>query len=199
MDFQPERYVRKPFPVDVFLVTKQNMNFVAKWCGGQVCETMEPHKRHGLTHIKVPVPPAKSPRNNLQTMAFIGDRVVKFGSIFRVYRDKTFVEQFDKAPKGRALKIESLSLDLHPGPYGGIPEVIDPPNRFGGEGGIGDGWHDQQKEAQAKWDRALEGARLPKAEIHEDHNYGTKLVDDDDLCTKHGISIHIHECEGIDH
>lgn len=86
-----ESYTRRRFDVDVVKVTDENMELAARWCGGEIVEATEEHKRH----IKVPV---HRPLNPKQTMAFSGDRILQADTGFKVYIEKAFLASF--VPKG---------------------------------------------------------------------------------------------------
>jgi hypothetical protein len=83
----PQTYVRKPFLVKVFVVTDENLEYVASWCGGTVQQ-----KTDGPRYIKVPV---LKPMNDRHTEAFVGDSVLKSGTTFKVYLSRAFNANFD--------------------------------------------------------------------------------------------------------
>lgn len=85
-----EEFERLPFTIQAIEVTNENIKQVAKWCGGQVRTT---GKRGIQKYIKVDV---KRALNERQTMAYIGDWVLKAGSGFKVYTPKAFSESFRK-------------------------------------------------------------------------------------------------------
>lgn len=88
--FKPEKYERLPFTIEAIEVTPENIKAVAKWCGGQIRTT----GRRGIQkYIKVDVLRAL---NDRQTMAYIGDYVLKAGSGFKVYTPRAFKESFRK-------------------------------------------------------------------------------------------------------
>lgn len=84
------KYIRKPFEVTGVRVTAENMEEVAKWCGGQVL-WQAVNSQPAIPHIKVNVTNAANER---QTMAFVGDWVLS-GRGFKVYTDKAFRDSFD--------------------------------------------------------------------------------------------------------
>lgn len=85
-----EEFERLPFTVQAVLVTAENIGQVARWCHGKVRTT----GRRGIQkYIKVEV---KRALNERQTMAYIGDWVLKAGSGFKVYTPKAFEESFQK-------------------------------------------------------------------------------------------------------
>jgi len=92
MDIQT--FTRKPFHVQAVRVTQENMIEVAKWCGGKVIDRPNPkNKSQEQYYVKVDV---ERPMTEKQTMAFIGNYVVKTARGFKVYTkggmDKTFDE-----------------------------------------------------------------------------------------------------------
>jgi hypothetical protein len=97
MDLKPEKYVRKPFPVEAVEVTFDNMREVAQWCGGRVkTDRMQWSNRIGQKYVQVHVPRALNER---QTMAYVGDWVLYSGSGpngFKVYTPKAFESSFVK-------------------------------------------------------------------------------------------------------
>lgn len=92
MDIQT--FTRKPFHVQAVRVTADNMDEVAKWCGGKVIDRANPkNKSQEQYYVKVNV---VRPITEKQTMAFVGNYVLKTGHGFKVYTkvglDKTFEE-----------------------------------------------------------------------------------------------------------
>lgn len=83
-------FTRRSFPVQAVEVTEENLKEVAQWCGGKV-KTF-----HGETYIHVPV---KMPNNPYKSpnpfKAFIGYRVLKSETGFRVYRPDAFEAAFE--------------------------------------------------------------------------------------------------------
>lgn len=89
-----EEYERLPFTIQAVEVTAENLHAVAKWCGGEVRTS---GKRGIQKYIKVNVNRAL---NDRQTMAYIGDFVLKAGSGFKVYTPRAFSESFRKKVEG---------------------------------------------------------------------------------------------------
>jgi hypothetical protein len=85
-----EEYERLPFSVQAIQVTPDNIGQVARWCKGKVKST---GKRGLQKYIKVEV---KRALNERQTMAYVGDWVLKAGSGFKIYTPKAFEESFRK-------------------------------------------------------------------------------------------------------
>jgi hypothetical protein len=83
------QYVRKQFPVEAVLVTEENFEEVANWCGGNI----KPDAAEG-NYIRVHV---KHPLNSRQTRAYAGDWVLKAGVSFKVYTAKAFENSFVEA------------------------------------------------------------------------------------------------------
>lgn len=89
-----EKYTRKPFHVDVVRVTEENMKEVAAWCGGKIIDRPNPrNKSQDQYYIKVLV---ERPQTEKQTMAFVGNYVVKTGRGFKVYTKSGMDKTFDK-------------------------------------------------------------------------------------------------------
>lgn len=91
----PEKFVRKPFFVDAVKVTEENLDAVAKWCGGVVKTVAASGERKEASYIKVDV---QRPLHENQTKAFPGSWVLASGSNFKVYTNKAFRASFDPAP-----------------------------------------------------------------------------------------------------
>lgn len=96
---QPETYERRTFPVEAVRVTDDNMHEVAKWCMGEVETQKRPSKKgeggyvQEVPYLKVNV---LRPLNDRQTMAFVGDWVLKTGTSFKIYTDIAFHKNFVK-------------------------------------------------------------------------------------------------------
>lgn len=84
---KPVKYARRPFYVDVVEVTEENMTEVAEWCGGKVRDDKDE------PFIKVRV---RRPLHDRQTMAFVGDMVLKAGTGFKVYTAEAFEKNFEE-------------------------------------------------------------------------------------------------------
>ena len=91
-----QQFVRLPFYVDAVQVTQDNMAEVAEWCSGRI---QQADLRSGpVDYIKVAVPHTVSER---QTMAFVGDWVLKAGKTFKVYTQKAFDGSFEAIDEPR--------------------------------------------------------------------------------------------------
>lgn len=92
MTLKIEDYTRIPFPVKVVRVTEQNMSEVARWCSGEV-HVVERHGTRTISqkYVKVDV---FRPMNDRQTMAFVGDYVLKSQDSFKVYNETAFRASF---------------------------------------------------------------------------------------------------------
>lgn len=88
---EPVKYARKPFEVDAVRVTAENMAEVATWCRGEV--SLEGELPQQTQHIKIEV---NNAINERQTMAFVGDWVLKAGKGFKIYTAKAFNKSFVK-------------------------------------------------------------------------------------------------------
>lgn len=83
------KYERVPFEVDVApAVTMQNMRDIAEWCGGVL---VKPEEKGARPYIAVDV---KNAMNDRQTKAFVGDRVLKTTSGFKVFTKRAFERSF---------------------------------------------------------------------------------------------------------
>lgn len=88
------KFARKPFVVEAVQVTEENIFEVAEWASGEVRETKPKNNSTtpGASYIKVRV---LMPRNERQTMAFVGDWVLYASTGFKVYTNKAFRGTFD--------------------------------------------------------------------------------------------------------
>jgi hypothetical protein len=109
MPLNPQKYVRRPFPVEAVEVTADNMREVANWCGGRV-RTDRQHwsSRSGEKYVQVHVPRAL---NDRQTMAYVGDWVLYSGNGpngFKVYNPKAFETSFVKEAERMVEVVERM-------------------------------------------------------------------------------------------
>lgn len=88
------KYSRKSFDVDAVLVTEENINEVAEWCGGEVRYTKPRPDRESNPYVKVRV---FRPMGERQTRAYVGDWVLYAGTGYKVYPDKAFQTCFTEA------------------------------------------------------------------------------------------------------
>lgn len=93
MSVQPTKYVRKAFAVEAVEVTRDNVEEVAEWCGGEVKTSPGKGGRRQQQFVKVPV---KNPLNDRQTRAYPGDWVLSAGAGFKVYTQKAFSASFEE-------------------------------------------------------------------------------------------------------
>ena len=101
-NLQLEEFERLPFTIQAIQVTHENIGQVAKWCHGKVRST----GKGGLTKfIKVEV---KRALNDRQTMAYVGDWVLKAGSGFKVYTPKAFEESFRKKTEHMVSTVKNM-------------------------------------------------------------------------------------------
>lgn len=89
-----EQFRRKTFDVDAVQVTPDNLEDVAKWCGGDI--RTESQKGRDVKFIKVRVYKAL---DDEQTKAFVGNFVVYMGSGYKVYKYNAFMRTFERFPK----------------------------------------------------------------------------------------------------
>jgi hypothetical protein len=123
-ELSPAKYVRKPFYIDGVQVTADNMAAVAAWCGGilQSKDTRSgpvPYVSVAVTH----------PVNERQTMAYVGDWVLKANTTFKVYTAKAFEQNFEPSTDGVRCNNTTMTAD-------GGPCVFDKLHR-GGENPTG--------------------------------------------------------------
>lgn len=97
------KYVRTTFYVDAVLVTAENLDEAAKWCGGEVSTTPAKFRQKGreqFIQVNVSNPLAGNPFAERLSMAFVGDYIVKglFGPQgkegVKVYTAKAFSGSF---------------------------------------------------------------------------------------------------------
>jgi hypothetical protein len=86
-----EKFIRKPFTIDAVRVTEENLEEVAKWCGGDV--TTETRGKKEVRYIKVPV---TNPLNERQTKAYVGDWVLHSKSSWKSYTNRAFDDSFEQ-------------------------------------------------------------------------------------------------------
>lgn len=97
----PEKFARKAFYVEAVVVTDENMEEVAKWCGGEV-KTGKDRDQQDARYIQVNVARAIHPN---QTKAFVGNRVLRSGANFKVYTEKAFQATFETIPEGQTVTV----------------------------------------------------------------------------------------------
>lgn len=85
-----EKYIRTPTEIDCVQVTKDNMQEVAEWCGGEVFEIKNkvPNLRQ---FIEVPV---LNPQHVRHGRAFVGDWVVMDPRGVKVFNPQVFGRHF---------------------------------------------------------------------------------------------------------
>lgn len=119
-----EHYSRIPFPVEVVELTEENLRAAAKWCGGQIRHitknvpsdegTVEPEKVR-VPYVKVHV---VNPQNDRQTKGFVGDRILKSDSGFKVYGERAFLNAFEtRHPKPAEAHTTPRFRDARNGEY----------------------------------------------------------------------------------
>lgn len=86
------KFARKQFEVEAVLVTEENMEEVASWCGGKVIPAKGHSDSVGAVHVRVP---AHRPLNRKQTQGFVGNWVLKSPTGFKVYTDPALWKNFD--------------------------------------------------------------------------------------------------------
>ena len=88
-----QKFLRRPFEVDVVQVTPQNAAEVAEWCGGTVGTAT--YKLAGFeTPLATVLVPGSGPRKGATEEARIGSYVVRHNGGFRVFRKRHFHETF---------------------------------------------------------------------------------------------------------
>lgn len=95
----PETYLRRTFEIEAVRITEENIHEVAEWCLASVEIQKRPSKKgeggyvQEVPFLKVDV---LRPLNERQTMAFVGDWVLKTGTSFKIYTDIAFHKNFEK-------------------------------------------------------------------------------------------------------
>lgn len=87
-----KQYTRKPFPVSAVQITLQNIEEVAKWCGGTI--EQRPTKMLGTT-TDLPIIRLKGARDK-DFEAFLGCWIVELNGSFRGYKPIQFDATFDE-------------------------------------------------------------------------------------------------------
>jgi hypothetical protein len=95
-------YSRRPFKVEAVCVTVDNLAEVAAWCHGEAM-------LDGKEFVVVPV---KRPMNKRQTMAMVGDWVLKSAEGFKVYTKARFERDFVLNEMELDTVIQQLELAL---------------------------------------------------------------------------------------
>lgn len=86
-------FSRREYSVDGVQVTTENINDVARWCGGQV---MAETAKDGVTqvlYIKVDV---HRPLNEKQTRAYVSDYVLVSPTGYKVYTERALEKNFEE-------------------------------------------------------------------------------------------------------
>ena len=86
-----ETYIRKPFTAEAVRVTRENVNEIAEWCGGEV-RIWKGRKGIEKPYVKVNV---KHPLGVRQTEGRLGDWVLYANDGFKVYTDKAFRRTYE--------------------------------------------------------------------------------------------------------
>lgn len=95
----PETYLRRTFEIEAIRLTHENMSEVAKWCLAEEKVQTRPAKKgeggyvQNVPYLEVRV---LRPLNDRQTMAFVGDWILKTGTSFKIYTDIAFHKNFEK-------------------------------------------------------------------------------------------------------
>jgi hypothetical protein len=96
----PETYLRRTFEIEAVRITHDNISEVAKWCLAEEKTQTRPAKKGEGSGYVQEVPYLKvdvlRPLNERQTMAFIGDWILKTGTSFKIYTDIAFHKNFVK-------------------------------------------------------------------------------------------------------
>lgn len=91
---ETQQFIRKPFPVEGVRVTVDNIQEVAKWCEGKIKVQPATNSKPAADYIEVQV---IRPMNPKQTMAFVGNWVLKVGTNFKIYTHTAFNQTFEPA------------------------------------------------------------------------------------------------------
>lgn len=96
---KPETYLRRTFEIEAVRITHDNMHEVAIWCLAEEKVQTRPAKKgegnfvQEIPYLKIEV---LRPLNERQSMAFVGDWVLKTGTGFKIYTDIAFHKNFEK-------------------------------------------------------------------------------------------------------
>lgn len=90
------RYMRKPFEIEAVRVTAENIELVAKWCGGEL-RTRE-RSRNQFIWVEV-----ENARTDRQKTAYVGDWVMYANKGFKVYTNIAFESSFVVKDEARAI------------------------------------------------------------------------------------------------
>lgn len=104
MSLNIQKFIRKPFPVEGVRVTKDNMQLVAEWCGGEIRQNAK-----GVKHVFIDV---HRPMTERQTMAFVGDWVLFADRGYKIYTQNAFSRNFELVQAGTG----SDHADFEPAP-----------------------------------------------------------------------------------
>ena len=114
------RFMRIPFFVTGFRVTKDNMDAIAKWCEGHVIDSEHPF-------VRVPV---NRPTNKKQTEAYVGTWVIlstqRGERSFKVYTEEWLRKQFFELPEDSLDEGIPESLEEAPRRQGNVHAIPTP-------------------------------------------------------------------------
>lgn len=107
-EIQTTEFVRKTFSVNAVQITAENMEAVAKYCGGKILHTTPgpDDKVPSAPYIRIYV---RKPLNERQTRAYVSDWVLESGGKFKIYPDKSFKQHFELPTSGAQVADEHLS------------------------------------------------------------------------------------------
>lgn len=114
-----EKFIRKPFFVDALRVTEENIEQIAKWCGG----TIESEKR-GKKDVSYILVPVSNPLSDRQKKAFVGDWVLYSNGNWKSYTHRAFEASFEPYRQNvEPVQEEKLFELQNKFPLGGVARV----------------------------------------------------------------------------
>lgn len=91
---ETQQYVSKISMVDAIQITAENMEEVAKWCGGVIEEREFKSRNNHVTVNKLIKVQVTRAMNRRQTEGHIGDYILLRGGDFKVYTEKAFYSSY---------------------------------------------------------------------------------------------------------
>ena len=92
MTLDIKKAFRQPFEVAAVQVTPENMEELAKWCGGKILEDDVKGEQLSRSYIKVNTP---NPTSERQKRAYMGDWILKSKQNFKIFTRSAFQKNFE--------------------------------------------------------------------------------------------------------
>lgn len=102
MTLAVSRYTHVPLYVEAVQITADNMSAATEWCGGSVQTDTEKKQFIKVATIR--------PLRERQTMAYVGDWILKTDVGLKVYTDKAFKRGFIHAPETHQEALEAAAV-----------------------------------------------------------------------------------------